>query len=82
MDSKTYRFNVGTFDCVVVSDVTDYESAFGAAFFFSGIPEEQRTLVLKAHNVPPENALMEFNFLFIDLFIDAFLSENWQCCKY
>ncbi|UCC61458.1 MAG: MBL fold metallo-hydrolase, partial [Anaerolineae bacterium] len=50
MDNKSYRFNVGTFECTVVSDGTHvYEHP--AQVLFANAPQEQLERVLRAHGI-------------------------------
>jgi hypothetical protein len=63
MDNKSYRFKVGVFDCVAVSDVTN---RFGSAhLIYSNVPDEYLIPTLKAHNLSPDRTPMEWSCLLV-----------------
>jgi glyoxylase-like metal-dependent hydrolase (beta-lactamase superfamily II) len=53
MSNENYRFKLGAFDCVVVSDGT-FTYPHPAAIFFANAPEERLSEVLREHNIDPE----------------------------
>lgn len=58
MDSEVYRFNVGTFECMAVSDGTHVYAppTFPppATFLFANAPQQRLEQVLREHDLAPE----------------------------
>ena len=54
MGTKNYRFKLGTFDCIVVSDGT-FAYPHPAATFFANAPAEPLAEALREHNFDPEH---------------------------
>ena len=53
MSTENYRFKLGTFDCVVVSDGS-FAYPHPAAVFFANAPKERLAEVLREHNLPEQ----------------------------
>jgi glyoxylase-like metal-dependent hydrolase (beta-lactamase superfamily II) len=53
MNNKSYRFKVGTFECIVVSDGT-FAYPHPAQIFFANAPQERLEQVLREHSLDPE----------------------------
>lgn len=54
MNSENYRFKLGAFDCIVVSDGT-FAYPHPAAIFFVNAPKGDLAEVLSEHNIDPEH---------------------------
>jgi len=54
MSNENYRFKLGAFDCIIVSDGT-FAYPHPAAIFFVNAPEERLAEVLREHNIDPEH---------------------------
>ena len=63
MNTETYRFNIGTFECIVISDGN---FAFPAQPFFANALIEHLEQVLREHNLQPDQLLTPVLVLFID----------------
>lgn len=53
MGNGNYRFKLGDFDCIVISDGT-FTYPHPAAIFFANAPKERLSEVLREHNIDPE----------------------------
>jgi glyoxylase-like metal-dependent hydrolase (beta-lactamase superfamily II) len=53
MNNKSYRFKVGAFECIVVSDGT-FAYPHPAQIFFANAPQERLEQVLREHSLDPE----------------------------
>ena len=53
MNNKSYRFKVGAFECIVVSDGT-FAYSHPAQIFFANAPQERLEQVLREHSLDPE----------------------------
>jgi glyoxylase-like metal-dependent hydrolase (beta-lactamase superfamily II) len=53
MNNKSYRFKVGVFECIVVSDGT-FAYPHPAQIFFANAPQERLEQVLREHSLDPE----------------------------
>ena len=53
MSTERYRFKLGTFECIVVSDGT-FAYPHPAKIFFANAPKERLERVLSEHNIDPE----------------------------
>jgi glyoxylase-like metal-dependent hydrolase (beta-lactamase superfamily II) len=53
VNNKSYRFKVGTFECIVVSDGT-FAYPHPAQIFFANAPKERLEQVLREHGLDPE----------------------------
>ncbi len=53
MTTERYRFKVGAFECIVVSDGT-YAYPHPAQVFFANAPQERLAQVLREHDLDPE----------------------------
>ena len=63
LNSGFYRFKIGRFDCIAVSDGTfDYNPMH----LFPDLTEEQIRSVLRDHNVNPDKIISPYTFLFVD----------------
>ncbi len=54
MSSESYRFKLGAFHCIVVSDGT-FAYPHPAAILLASAPEEELAVVLREHNIDPEH---------------------------
>jgi glyoxylase-like metal-dependent hydrolase (beta-lactamase superfamily II) len=63
MDSGSYRFPLGTFQCVSVSDGT---FNYPLEAFFANVPREQVEEVLHRHNLPTDRITTPYTCLFVD----------------
>jgi glyoxylase-like metal-dependent hydrolase (beta-lactamase superfamily II) len=63
MESGTYRFTVGAFQCVSISD-----GAFNYPLeaFFANVPREHGEDVLRRHNLPTDRVTTPYTCLFVD----------------
>ena len=63
MESGTYRFTVGAFQCVSISD-----GAFNYPLeaFFANVPREHVEDVLRRHNLPTDRVTTPYTCLFVD----------------
>ena len=63
MDTGSYRFTLGRFQCVSVSD-----GAFNYPLesFFANVPREQVEEVLRRHNLPTDHVTTPYTCLFVD----------------
>ena len=63
MESGTYRFTVGAFQCVSISD-----GAFNYPLeaFFANVPREHAEDVLRRHNLPTDRITTPYTCLFVD----------------
>jgi len=53
VNNKSYRFKVGAFECIVVSDGT-FAYSHPAQIFFANAPQERLEQVLREHSLDPE----------------------------
>ena len=53
MNNESYRFKVGAFECIVVSDGT-FAYSHPAQIFFANAPQERLEQVLREHSLDPE----------------------------
>jgi glyoxylase-like metal-dependent hydrolase (beta-lactamase superfamily II) len=63
MSAERYRFKVGNFECLAVSD---FISTYSASRFFTNAPTERLKQVLCEHNLEPEKIPSPFTCLFIN----------------
>ena len=63
MDTETYRFKVGTFECIAVSDGT---FAYPDHSFFVNAPKERLEQVLREHNLQPGEIIAPWICLWIN----------------
>lgn len=63
MDSGTYRFTLGEFRCVSISDGT---FNYPLESFFANVPREQVEEVLRRHNLPTDRITTPYTCLYVD----------------
>jgi glyoxylase-like metal-dependent hydrolase (beta-lactamase superfamily II) len=63
MESGTYRFSVGAFQCVSISDGT---FNYPLEAFFANVPRDQVEAVLRRHNLPTDRITTPYTCLFVD----------------
>jgi glyoxylase-like metal-dependent hydrolase (beta-lactamase superfamily II) len=63
LNNNFYRFKIGSFDCIAVSDGTfDYNPMN----LFTGLTEDEIKQVLRDHNVNSDKIVSPYTFLFVD----------------
>ena len=63
MNTETFRFKVGRFECVSISD-----GAFNYPLesFFANVPKQQIVEILRQHNLPTEHITTPYTCLLVD----------------
>ena len=63
MDTESYQFKLGDFDCVSISDGShDYP----LENFFTNVPKEQIQELLRQRNLPTDHITTPYTYLFVD----------------
>ena len=63
MDTESYRFKLGDFECVSISDGShDYP----LQDFFANVPKEQIEELLRQRNLPTDHITTPYTYLFVD----------------
>src|SRR5207248_6886218 len=63
MDAETYRFNVGTFECIAVNDGT---FTYTAGQYFGNAPREELGQALHDHRLDPERIPSPYTCLVVN----------------
>ncbi len=63
MNTESFRFKVGVFECIAVSDGG---FTYPAGWFFAGVPQERYEQVLRENNLPPEQITTPYICLVIN----------------
>ena len=63
MNAEIYRFTVGTFECIAVSDGA---SQYPAQTWFANAPKERLEQVLREHDIPPGEIAAPWTCMFIN----------------